>query len=112
MLTAERKFDPTKPCRTRDGRAVRIYAIDGAGKRPIHGAINGVIADWPIDGRTWGFGAAEAPSDLVNIPQKIESWLNVYECGIGYETRERANDNALPGRIACVHVVCEEGEGL
>lgn len=33
--------DLTKPLRTRDGREVRIYATDGTGCQPIHGAIKG-----------------------------------------------------------------------
>jgi hypothetical protein len=32
-------IDITKKYRTRDGREVRIYATDGGGNRPVHGAV-------------------------------------------------------------------------
>jgi len=33
------KISLTKKYRTRDGRAVRIYAVDGAVSHPVHGAV-------------------------------------------------------------------------
>jgi hypothetical protein len=50
-------------CRTRDGRKVPIYATDGAGNSPVHGAIDGEIDDWGEDGRWWAPG--ENCRDLV-----------------------------------------------
>jgi len=33
------KISLTKKYKTRDGKAVRIYAIDGASDHPVHGAV-------------------------------------------------------------------------
>lgn len=104
--------------RTRDGREVRIYAVDGGGHKPIHGAIREgdgwVAASW-LQG---GVSALHINS-LIEVKPRIqrEVWLNVYlevrEC-LHYETKNRADQGAMPHRIACVKVIidCEEGEGL
>ena len=53
-------------CRTRDGRKATIYATDGAGNRPVHGAIDGEIDDWREDGRWFADGPEdEYGADLV-----------------------------------------------
>lgn len=48
-------------------------------------------------------------------PEKKEMWVNVYRDAQGcvyHETKRDAEDRVGPGRIACVRVVYEEGEGL
>ena len=121
-------IDPKKQYRTRDGREVRIYAVDGADPYPVHGAIK-------MDGK-WGNSAWRAdggylthfnlvdPSDLIEVKPRIkrEVWANVYpeghfNCGavVGYTTKHDADHSAIRReRIACVKLVidCEEGEGL
>jgi hypothetical protein len=53
-------------CRTRDGRKVRIYATDGDGNRPVHGAIDGEIEEWTEKGRWFPDGSeSEYGADLV-----------------------------------------------
>jgi len=46
----------------------------------------------------------------------IEYWLNVYSNGIvkSHSTKESADENAVEGRIACVHLhtIVEAGVGL
>jgi hypothetical protein len=48
------KIDVNKKYRTRDGREVLIYAVDGAHRYPVHGAIcyNGgwIGTNWTIEG--------------------------------------------------------------
>ena len=106
------KFDPTKPCTTRDGRAVVIYCTDAPGLWPIHGRIqdHSEPRSWHANGRYWSAG--ETCFDLINVPQPKRVWyFNVYEdkCAIGgYLTRASADKLAAPGRIACVRV--EEGQ--
>jgi len=109
-------IDPKKLYRTRDGREVRIYAVDGGGHRPIHGAVR--------DGREWtaytwlesGEAALHCAS-LIEVKPRIqrEVWVNVYAeyCCI-FPSKEHADQVSLWNRIACVKVVidCEEGEGL
>lgn len=53
--------------------------------------------------------------DLIPVPKKRTVWVNVYGvndivlCGSTKDTAERC---AAPGRIACVSLEFEEGEGL
>ena len=114
-------IDINKKYRTRDGREVRIYATDGAGIRPVHGAIKTdegwVREDWSSDG---GFGGnMRFSDDLIEVRprHKRTVWLNVYGSGVVPEacsSKERADLAAACGRIACIKVELdfEEGEGL
>ena len=45
-------------------------------------------------------------------PQKQKMWVNVYQNIAGYPTKEAANECATPGRIACIEIEFEEGDGL
>ena len=59
-------IDPSKKYRTRDGRAVRIYATDGEGGYQIHGAVfkNGWCPEvWDINGHSRG----ASNRDLVGV---------------------------------------------
>jgi len=109
---------------TRDGRAVRIYAVDGGDAFPVHGAIwefkagdgRWNLQRWRPDGH-WSEGTTM--SDLIEAPRKfrLEGWLNVYkdgDCGGVHPSKYSADQAALPSRIACVCVVIEgaEGDGL
>jgi hypothetical protein len=107
-----------KQYKTMDGRKVRIYAVDGGGHKPIHGAIREgdewVAASW-LQG---GVGAQHINS-LVEVKPRIkrEVWVNVYKTATTYgiyKEKGTADLNASNKRIACVKVIidCEEGEGL
>ncbi len=112
-------IDPKKQYRTRDGREVRIYAVDGVEPLPVHGAINmghvWKMAAWPRDGKL-----ATSEYDLIEVRPRIkrEVWVNVYplHVSVTYETKADADKGAYQqvNRIACVKLVidCEEGEGL
>jgi hypothetical protein len=47
-------------------------------------------------------------------PERISAWLNVYGhmCSDLYDTREAADAGADAGRIACIPVEFDEGDGL
>jgi hypothetical protein len=107
-----------KQYKTRDGREVRIYAVDAGGHRPIHGAIREgqewFACTWLHDGV-----AGLHCNALIEVKPRIkrEVWVNVYPGPIVCElrhTKADADDDAMRNRIACVKVVidCEEGEGL
>jgi hypothetical protein len=109
-----------KQYRTRDGREVRIYAVDGSGSVPVHGAIKNTYGwepyQWIKDGRSY---LKDGPEDLIEVKPRIqrEVWVNVYPGPIVCElrhTKADADDDAMRNRIACVKVVIdvEEGEGL
>lgn len=109
-----------KQYKTRDGREVRIYAVDGGGHRPIHGAIREgqewVAYTWLHDGV-----AGLHCNTLIEAKPRIkrEVWLNVYrESDVEFygvcSKKEDADNYAGDSRIACVKLVidCEEGTGL
>jgi hypothetical protein len=111
-------IDPKKTYRTCDGREVRIYAVDGGGHNPIHGAVRN---EWGWTAYAWPeSGAAALQFDtLIEVKPRIkrEVWVNVYPGPIVCEirhTKADADDDAMLNRIACVKLTidCEEGEGL
>lgn len=97
----------------------RIYATDGYGTFPVHGAVRyphgWEPAMWTAEGR-----GKNCP-DLIEVKPRIKRtvWLNVYADGISPPvgsgmTREDADRLAGTARVACipVEIDCEEGEGL
>jgi hypothetical protein len=117
-------IDPKKQYRTRDGREVRIYAVDGGGSLPVHGAIKNTYGwepyQWIKDGRSY---LKDGPEDLIEVRPRIqrEVWVNVYpdntSDAVGataYYMKQYADQHAFKHRIACVKMVidCDEGEGL
>ena len=60
------------------------------------------------------YGKAAGWQDVENIPEKLVRWVNLYEGGAGaaHITHELADQNAGIGRIACIRIEFEEGEGL
>lgn len=118
MITMDKQYT------TRDGREVRIYAVDHYGDHPISGAILHETIGWA--GATWtesGQCAAVGQSsfDLIEKPKtvKVSFWVNVWPDMIGnlvHPTKYAADSHAgrTQLRIACIHIEREvtEGEGL
>ena len=113
-------IDKNKQYKTRNGLPVRIYATDGGGEYPVHGAVlmHGV---WSLEGWTISGSVVignESPCDLIEVKPRIQrtAWVNVYRNGVSgaHKTRESADQYASPNRIACIKIQidCEEGEGL
>ena len=106
-----------KQYRTRDGREVRIYATDGKGIYPVHGAVK--VEDGWLS-YTWkatGIQGVSNVHDLFEVRprHKRTVWLNVYDNDIcEWRTKEDADRYAGDIRIACIKVDLdfEEGEGL
>lgn len=112
-------IDPKKTYKTRDGREVRIYAVDGGGEYPVHGAhYDGVrwsVCAWKKKGRIFDDG--ECSLDLIEVRPRIqrEVWVNVYpKCSSIHHSKDEAEAVSALHRIACVKLVidCEEGTGL
>ncbi len=113
-----------KQYKTRDGREVRIYAVDGGGQFPVHGAVKFSGTAWtPNEWSETGshLGDPEfriSDLDLIEVTPRIqrEVWLNVYNGRLctGYPSKEESDRASSYDRIACVKVVIdvEEGEGL
>jgi hypothetical protein len=116
----EKKFDPTKPVQTRDGRKARIVAT---GLNCIQGSIVAVVthqdggeyaSHFFDDGRY--ILREESDLDLVNVPEKRGFWVNFYldrgMLALLYPSREEADARAGANRVACKYVEFEEGEGV
>lgn len=110
-----------KTYRTRDGRDVRIYSVDGRLGREIHGAVLNFDGQWDavawvLDGCFHPF--TENSFDLIEVKPRIQRtvWANVYANKVVYHpTKELAKEcGSKTTRLACVKVEidCEEGEGL
>lgn len=113
-------IDPKKQYRTRDGREVRIYAVDGGGDLPVHGAyMHGNtwrIISWTAAGSVYLFHKADA--DLIEVKPRVKRkvWVNVYPHRMGVPSGNKAYVDAHRGKdcIACVEIDIdvEEGHGL
>ena len=105
---------------TRWGRPVRIYATDGGGGYPIHGAIqigeSWISRSWSKDGLQCE--GMQNDVDLIVKPRTIELdlWLNVYPDGscTVYQGRDNADLRGALDRVACINLkrIITEGEGL
>jgi hypothetical protein len=113
-------IDKNKTYRTRDGREVRIYATDGGGPYPVHGAVLGTnfwsATNWSENG-SYRINHDDHEYDLIEIlpRHKRTVWLNVHPDNEYAAFGERAEaDEVAYERIACVKVELdfEEGEGL
>jgi len=113
-------IDINKLYRTRDGREVRIYAVDGGGYWPIHGAMQLSCSGWAP--ASWDNHGNACNSfhrdDLIEVRprHKRTVWLNVYgrlDDVTAYNDKWKADQSVSP-RIACVKVELDfaEGEGL
>jgi hypothetical protein len=108
--------------RTADGERVRIYATDGAGTYPVHGAVRTHdgwrVQMWTANGEA-GAIAESCGDDLIEIKPRIQRrvWINVCEPPLMtniFGTWEAAKINRDRNCVACipVDIDCEEGEGL
>ena len=115
-----KQFDPTKPCRTRDGRKVRIICTDlkRLSGKPIlalvaDGAGYEYIYNYCLDGMCCNIPSGD---DLFNIPEKHEIMIYFYHedndvnKGIYGSSVDCSFDYG--GVIAKKTVTFEEGEGL
>lgn len=115
--------------RTRDGRQVRIYATDGDGCFPIHGAVEKSAGSDRWTFRCWREDgsasiAGQSANDLIEVKKRHKRtvWINAYKDSLHgfFMTREDADQWAVNSfyvdktRIACIKVDLdfEEGEGL
>lgn len=112
-----------KTYRTRDGRAVRIYAVDGSGSWEVHAAFktaNGwVSGSWTEKGNAYQpvVPGQESDLDLVEVKPRIKRtvWINLFpHTTTMFSHKLDADVYASSARLACVKVEidCEEGEGL
>lgn len=92
-------FDPKKPCKTRDGREVRIYATDGQEPYVLHGAVKDYDGGWLMTRwRDDGCNDRLGSQNLVNIPETV--YVNVFKAGNGsiFGTVHAFKDDAIYSR--------------
>ena len=113
-------IDISKKYRTRDGREVRIYALDGGGSHPVHGACKHpeaggwVLSRWNEQGR---ISSPDFLGDLIEVKRRIKRtlWVNLFPVtAAAYLNKFDADSFAGFARLSCIKVEidCEEGEGL
>jgi hypothetical protein len=111
-------IDKNKQYKTRDGREVRIYATDGRGVFPVHGAIRESNGWYSCNWSQYGKYSEEpdSPSHLIEFKprKKIERWIMVerYDACSMWITKPSQIETV--NSFALKHIVfeVEEGEGL
>ena len=114
------KISKDKQYKTRDGRDVRIYATDGRGVFPVHGAIKDgegwTSVNWCEDGMHLG-NNKRTEYDLIEFKprMKIDRWIVVEDdgsCKMWGDKKPSAE--AVSDAFAVKHIMfeVEKGEGL
>lgn len=112
------KIELNKEYTTRDGRPVRIYAIDAGGLYPIHGATLEAYGEWKPS--TWAMNGnwdtvGGNRNDLIEVRETmmVTGYFNVYPTWYGgfHLNKEEADKYADEGRIACVKINMEVEKG-
>ena len=113
-------IDFTKPVTTRDGRTVRILCTDAPGQFPVCAIIGDFVYRFTMDGlEEYACGYKTAPG-LINAPNRIKGWVNVYRypernsywIGRIHNTKEDAATVSGECRVASIYIDIPEGEGL
>lgn len=112
-------IDFTKPVQTRDGQPVTILTTKrDSDNYPVVGMISNTdVHVFTTDGK-YLYGGNDYHLDLVNVTVKHEAWINIHHHKDGspwscsYKTKEQADYCVGTGRIACVRVEYEKGDGL
>lgn len=108
-----------KEYKTREGLEVRIYAIDGCGFYPVHGAIKNEYGWNSTYWRGNGMSLKDTPcsSDLIEVKPriKIERWVLVnsngdYSIWLDKPSKEVITPSAFG--LTRISFEVEEGEGL
>ena len=113
------EFDPDCPYgHTYAGRPARIICTNAEGPHPIVALIKGLEGGGEC-ARFFSFSGEATPAFLERLvnaaapKRKFVKWMNVYRTGdvAAHDTEESAN-RRWQGRIACIRVEFEEGDGL
>ena len=107
-------LDFTKPITTRTGLKVRILCTNGNGANPVVFQLvdTNDIKMCNLSGLRYQTTVTEF--DLINVPEKITRWVNIYSDrpGAVFFLRKDADVCAASARIACIKIEFTEGEGL
>jgi hypothetical protein len=104
-------IDINKKYRTRDGREVRIYAMDGYVPYSVHGAVlteeGWFPRCWTEQGELSHARLAHSAHDIIEVRprHKVSVWINTYGATVSgglYSTRESADEAAVSRRTGCI----------
>jgi hypothetical protein len=124
-MTDTLKIEAGKEYLLRNGLSARVYAIDGGGPCPAHGAYNSMAEPniwtpswWSLSG-VWGVGPGEYPHDIISpAPETIEvdCWLWVYASGTSdaLSSKFRGPPDSTGAPAAQIHIKrsITVGEGM
>jgi hypothetical protein len=113
------KISKDKQYKTRYGREVRIYATDGAGEYPVHGALKSsegwICTAWGSQGHIVK-PCRETRDDLIEVKprMKIERWIAIDSRGNASMFLSNPPPVVMTTAFAIKHIVfeVEEGEGV
>jgi len=127
MQNDDLKIEAGKEYLLRNGISARVYAIDGGGACPVHGAYNSMSepniwtpSRWSLSG-DWGVGPGEYPRDIISpVPEtmEVDCWLWVYSSGevqkFGEAWTEAFINQSWAAPIAQIHIKrsVTVGEGM
>jgi hypothetical protein len=105
--------DFTKPLMLRNETPFTLMGTNFRGPCPVQGYAGDakhLVERYP-DGRYYCDGT-DSPFDIVNVPEKIVGYVNIYRNNIGSFTisRKEANSIAHTGRIGCIRIEYTEGQ--
>ena len=112
------KISKDKQYTTRDGREVRIYATDGTGPYPVHGAIRESNGWYSCNWSQYGKYSEEpdSPSHLIEVKprMKFERWALVERDGNYSLWLDKPSTASSVDAFGITQIVfeVEEGEGL
>jgi hypothetical protein len=112
----EKPFDPAKPCRTRNGRAVRILCTDAKDDFPIVALVDDggggeMLRSYDRKGAPYADGSAHA---LVNAPERRARWVKIYADlrfgSFSTPSREDCIPCSVERAIAYLELITEDGQ--
>ena len=114
-----KKLNPNKPVMLENGREVRNTCFDYKISLEVIG-ISGIVRSkddcydyqvvWFNTGKPYNI-ANIAGNSLINVPERIKGWINIYESHV-HPIKQDADNNAGSGCIACIYIDVPVGEGL
>ena len=115
-------IDLTKKVTTRSGLEVEIWTTEARNTLyPVRGEVltrdGWDSASWTKKGKHVLCIEEDNSMDLINPPEEIEGWANIYPNrqlygGLLHTSREEADRAAFDARIACIKIKYTKGEGL
>ncbi len=102
-------IDFTKPLKTRGGRDVTLVTTTARDTRyPVLAYLgeSTSLSMYTSEGKFY-FDGSESDCDLMNVPEEIVMYMNVYPGLVHFPTREQADAGAGINRIGCNRVVLQ-----